>query len=40
MRNRVVKTSAKYLDQAALNQHMIEAGWEGLKDKEIVFYFD
>lgn len=39
MRNRVVKTGAKHLDQAALNQRLIEAGWEGLKDKEIAFYF-
>lgn len=40
MRNRVVKTGAKHFDQAALNQRLIEAGWNGLKDKEIAFYFD
>ena len=39
MRNRVVKTGAKHFDQVALNQRLIEAGWEGLKDKEIAFYF-
>ena len=40
MRNRVVKTGAKHFDQAALNQRLIEAGWDGLKAKEIAFYFD
>ena len=39
MRNRVVKTGAKHFDQVALNQLLIEAGWDGLKDKEIAFYF-
>ena len=39
MRNRVVKTGAKHFDQATLNQRLIEAGWDGLKDKEIAFYF-
>ena len=39
MRNRVVKTGAKHFDQAALNQRLIEAGWNGLKDKEIACYF-
>ena len=39
MRNRVVKTGAKHFDQTALNLRLIEAGWDGLKDKEIAFYF-
>ena len=39
MRNRVVKTGAKHFDQAALNQRLLDAGWNGLKDKEIAFYF-
>ena len=39
MRNRVVKTGAKHFGQAELNQRLIEAGWDGLKDKEIAFYF-
>ena len=39
MRNRVFKTGAKHFDQTALNQRLIEAGWDGLKDKEIAFYF-
>ena len=39
MRNRVVKTGAKHFDQASLNQRLLNAGWDGLKDKEIAFYF-
>ena len=39
MRNRVVKTGAKHFDQDALNQQLLDAGWDGLKDKEIAFYF-
>jgi len=39
MRNRVVKTGAKHFDQASLNQRLIDAGWDALKDKEIAFYF-
>ena len=39
MRNRVVKTGAKYFDQETLNQRLLEAGWDGLKDKEIAFFY-
>ena len=39
MRNRVVKTGAKHFDQATLNQRLEHAGWEGLKDKEIAFFY-
>ena len=39
MRNRVVKTGAKHFDRESLNQRLLDAGWDGLKDKEIVFYF-
>ena len=39
MRNRVVKTGAKHFDQANLNQRLLDAGWDALKDKEIAFYF-
>ena len=39
MRNRVVKTGAKHFDQASLNQRLLDAGWDGLKDKELAFYF-
>ncbi|QNJ16845.1 hypothetical protein SynA1840_01305 [Synechococcus sp. A18-40] len=39
MRNRVVKTGAKHFDRESLNQRLLVAGWDGLKDKEIAFYF-
>ena len=39
MRNRVVKTGAKHFDQETLNQRLIAAGWDGLKDKEIAFFY-
>ena len=39
MRNRVVKTGAKHFDQGTLNQRLLEAGWDGLKDKEIAFFY-
>ena len=39
MRNRVVKTGAKHFDKETLNQRLLEAGWDGLKDKEISFFF-
>ena len=39
MRNRVVKTGAKHFDQKTLNQRLQAAGWEGLKDKEIAFFY-
>jgi len=39
MRNRVVKTGAKHFDQETLNQRLLEAGWDGLKDKEITFFY-
>ena len=39
MRNRVVKTGSKHFDQVSLNQRLIDAGWDGLKDKEIAFFY-
>ena len=39
MRNRIVRSGAKHFDQEALNQRLIDAGWEGLKQKEIDFFF-
>ena len=39
MRNRVVKTGAKHFDKETLNQRLVEAGWDGLKDKEIAFFY-
>ena len=39
MRNRCVKTGSKHYDQKTLNKLLINAGWEGLKDKEITFFY-
>jgi hypothetical protein len=39
MRNRVVKTGSKHFDQATLDARLRAAGWEGLKDKEIAFFY-
>lgn len=39
MRNRVVRTGAKHLDQSTLNQRLVEAGWDGLKAKEVAFFY-
>tara|TARA_B100000700_G_C14678883_1_gene684399 strand:+ start:463 stop:735 length:273 start_codon:yes stop_codon:yes gene_type:complete len=39
MRNRIIRSGAKHFDQDILNKRLIEAGWEGLKPKEIDFFF-
>ena len=39
MRNRIVRTGAKHFDQGMLNQRLIDAGWEGLKEKEVEFFY-
>ena len=39
MRNRIVRSGAKHFDQNMLNQRLIDAGWEGLKAKEVDFFF-
>ena len=39
MRNRVVKTGSKHLDQQTLDARLKAAGWEGLKDKEVAFFY-
>ncbi|MCP9887218.1 DUF4090 family protein [Cyanobium sp. ATX 6A2] len=39
MRNRVVKTGSKHFDQASLDARLKAAGWEGLKDREIGFFY-
>ena len=39
MRNRIVKTGAKHFDQQTLDQRLKAAGWEGLKEKEIAFFY-
>ena len=39
MRNRCVKTGSKHFDKETLNKLLIESGWEGLKEKEILFFY-
>jgi hypothetical protein len=39
MRNRIVRTGAKHLSEAVLNERLVSAGWEGLNPKEIAFYY-
>jgi hypothetical protein len=39
MRNRIVKTGSKHFDQASLDARLKAAGWEGLKEKEIAFFY-
>ncbi|SBO42278.1 DUF4090 family protein [Cyanobium sp. NIES-981] len=39
MRNRVVKTGSKHLDQQTLDARLKAAGWEGLKPREIAFFY-
>ncbi len=40
MRNRIVKTGSKHFDQDTLNSRLIRAGWDGLRPKEIDFFYD
>ena len=40
MRNRIVKTGSKHFDQGTLNSRLIKAGWDGLKAKEIEFFYN
>lgn len=39
MRNRVLKTGSKHFEQVSLNQRLVDASWDGLKDKEITFLY-
>jgi hypothetical protein len=39
MRNRIVKTGSKHLDQATLDARLRAAGWNGLTEKEIAFFY-
>ena len=39
MRNRVVKTGSKHFDQEILDARLKAAGWEGLKAKEVAFFY-
>ena len=40
MRNRIVKTGSKHFDQGTLNTRLIKAGLDGLKAKEIDFFYN
>tara|TARA_B100000287_G_C20076311_1_gene560526 strand:+ start:191 stop:463 length:273 start_codon:yes stop_codon:yes gene_type:complete len=40
MRNRCVKTGSKHFDRETLNKLLIDSGWEGLKEKEISFFYN
>ena len=40
MRNRCVKTGSKHFNKETLNQLLINSGWEGLKEKEILFFYN
>ena len=40
MRNRIVKTGSKHFDKDTLNSRLIKAGWDGLKPKEIDFFYN
>ena len=39
MRNRCVKTGSKHFDKETLDQLLVDSGWEGLKEKEILFFY-
>ena len=40
MRNRIVKTGSKHFNKDTLNSRLIKAGWDGLKTKEIEFFYN
>ena len=40
MRNRIVKTGSKHFNKDTLNSRLIEAGWDGLRPKEIDFFYN
>ena len=40
MRNRIVKTGSKHFDKETLNSRLINAGWDGLRPKEIEFFYN
>jgi Protein of unknown function (DUF4090) len=39
MRSRIVRIGAKHIPQAELNQMLLDAGFNPLKEKEIAFYY-
>ena len=40
MRNRIVKSGSKHFDKDTLNARLIDAGWDGLRPKEIQFFYN
>tara|TARA_Y100001968_G_C19378845_1_gene729209 strand:+ start:526 stop:798 length:273 start_codon:yes stop_codon:yes gene_type:complete len=40
MRNRIVRSGAKHFDQKTLEYRLLKAGWDGLTEKEIEFFFN
>ena len=40
MRNRCVKTGSKHFDKETLDQLLIASGWDVLKKKEILFFYN
>ena len=40
MRNRIVKTGSKHFNKDTLNSRLIKAGWDGLRTKEIEFFYN
>ena len=40
MRNRCDKTGSKHFDKETLDQLLVDSGWEGLKEKEILFFYN
>ena len=40
MRNRIVKSGSKHFDKDNLNARLIDAGWDGLRPKEIEFFYN
>ena len=40
MRNRIVKSGSKHFDKDTLNARLIDAGWDGLRPKEIEFFYN
>ena len=40
MINKSIKTGSKHFDKETLNQLLIDSGWEGLKEKEILYFYN
>ena len=40
MRNRIVKSGSKHFDKKTLDSRLTNAGWEGLRPKEIEFFYN